>query len=78
MPRQAETTSERKNRLYRAEVAREMELRRISRKRVEALWGVCEKTAREKMRDPEKQTVREMRLLCELLHIPEEIKAEFI
>ena len=78
MPRLAESEFEKKNRLVRAEILKQIELHRMKRKDIAKLWGLCIPTAYKKINNPGLQTVDEMRMLCKTLKIPEEIRGQFL
>ena len=78
MPRLKESETEQKNRRFRAELLRQMELLRLTRMDIAKVWGVSKPTAYKKLNDPGAQTVAEMRILCKMLHIPPEVAGQFI
>lgn len=78
MPRLKETKNELKNKMFRAEVAHQLEMLGYTRKHVAEIWQLSEPTALKKLKNPEFMTFREMRRLCEILHIPAETMARFI
>lgn len=78
MPKLQESENQQKNRAFRAECMKQMELQRIKPMTIAKLWGVTIQTARKKLKDPGKQTVPELRAICKFLKFPDDVKLNIL
>ena len=72
MPRTAVGENEIKNRVLRGSIDNAKRLKDIGMDDLSALTGIPESTLYAKIREPDKFNLREVRLICKALRIPEE------
>ena len=72
MPKIKESETQVKDRLYRAEILKGMEIMNIDTKRLASVLGMSMPTMRKKIREPGTQTIVEARRICRILHIDPE------
>ena len=78
MPKLKESEFQIKDRLYKAEIARQMEFLGIDRITLAKRIGVSRPTIYTKLNNPSKQTLAEMRKICSVLKISSEESGKFI
>lgn len=74
MPRTAVGENEIKNRVLRGSIDNAKRLKDLGMDDLSALTGIPESTLYAKIREPDKFNLRELRLICKALRIPEEEK----
>ncbi|MDY3109285.1 MAG: hypothetical protein SOW50_04135 [Lachnospiraceae bacterium] len=74
MPRLAVSENEKKDRILRGSIKNAQELQGLNAEKISRLTGIPKSTVYAKIRDPERLTIRELRLICGVLKYPDEEK----